>query len=277
MRRSPILPVLAVTITLLALAGCIAEPDPPSPATRPQTPAPSEPPSRSPTPPATAAVTASPAPSPPAESPRPPSLGQFDRLTCGLDQTYPTAALDRPAGDELRLDPAAAALRDTITGPTATELGFPPRGWRIVASRPDRVTYVADAGGHWAVATVARDALGRWQFLEGGACQLMVALPRGVGFASWRLDPARLPGPRAQSVSLLGTELACASGKPPGARVRPPIVVETHDSVVIGLLVTYKGGDCPGNPEFRVQVPLSAALGARTLYDGSSFPPARRS
>jgi hypothetical protein len=198
-------------------------------------------------------------------------------LTCGLDETYPTAALDRPAGDELGLDPAAAGLRKWITGRNATGQDVPTQGWRIVAREPGLVTYLADAGDHWEVVVMKAGALDTWEFWEGGDCQLSVALPNGIGFASWRLDPARLPGPKTQSVSLLGTELACASGKPPGARVRPPIVAETHDSVVIGLLVTIKGGDCPGNPEFPVRVPLSAALGTRTLYDGSTFPPARRS
>jgi hypothetical protein len=205
-------------------------------------------------------------------------LGRFDRLTCGPGFTFPNAAFARPPGDELGPDPAAAGLRKYIDGRSATEPGFPKRGWRVVKREPGVVTYVAGAGEHAEVAVMKAGALDTWEFSEGGECHLSVVLPDGIGFARWRLDPAHPPKAGARAVSVLGSELACASGRAPGRRVRAPILVETGKSVVIGLIVTTNpNADCQGNPEFRSEIPLAAALGTRALFDGSAFPPAPRS
>jgi hypothetical protein len=269
MRLAPILLRLALS-GALGLAGCSAEPIPPSPPSIPVIG----------TPPVEAPPTATPrsVPAPSTDSPEVVAVGH-EQLACrGTDVTFSSRKVF-PAGDaELGSDPPAAALRATIAGQGPGDSTFPARGWTIVAAGPASVTYVADAAGHWAVVTVAVDATGAWVFLEGGACDLTLALPAGIGFASWRLDPAHPPDPAASHVALLATELACAGGQPPGGRLLAPIVEDTPVAVLIGLQVATKpgGSDCPGNPEFHADVQLSTDLGDRTLFDLSSFPPQLR-
>lgn len=199
-------------------------------------------------------------------------------VTCrGADLTFPVAALSRLPIDELADDAAAAALRSFLGTEAAAELGLPRNAWRVVAAAPDRVSFVAEGPSGWVSATVAVDDAGIWSFWEGGACDLAAALPDTFAFVSWRLDPDRPPDPGSTEVAILALELACASGAPPRERLQPPIVVETTDAVTIAI-VTRKAtnADCPGNPEFPIVVNLSAPLGGRALFDGSTYPVERR-
>jgi len=250
-RELLILPVVVLAGALVALAGCTVRPTPPSPS----------------------AIVV------PASSETPPVL-ERDRKACrGTDVTFSMRQVF-PAGDAERgSDPPAAALRATIEARAPGDPTFPTRGWTIVVAGPSRVTYVADLAGHWAVATVAVDASGTWQLLEGGRCDLTFALPAGIGFASWRVDPAKPPEPGASHVSLLATELACAGGNAPVGRLLAPIVQESREAVLIGLTVTSlpAASDCPANEEFQVDVPLAEELRDRALYDLSSFPALLRS
>jgi hypothetical protein len=172
----------------------------------------------------------------------------------------------------------ANALRQYVHEPSSAETGWPATGWRLVSHQTDAATFLALGPTTWWIATFA-NAGGGWEFSEGGACDLQVALPTGVGFASWRLDPAQPTEPDGTAVHLLGTELACANGKPPGARVLDPIVIPREEAITIALLVRGipGGADCPGNPEFSIAISLSEPLGHRALFDGSTVPPSSRS
>jgi hypothetical protein len=199
-------------------------------------------------------------------------------LICGNNPpTFPAGALRQPATAELAADPASIALRRYVTIEAPPEMRMPRSGWREVDRAPGRVTFVAPAADGWRIATMASGPDG-WMFDEGGHCDLHVQLPDGVAFATWRLDPAHPSDAASTEIRVLGTEQACANGKPPEGRVLAPVVLSTDEAVTITLAVrTVPGGaDCPGNPEFPVSVTLDEPLGARTLYDGSSFPPAPR-
>jgi hypothetical protein len=128
-------------------------------------------------------------------------------------------------------------------------------------------------------ATVTPASDGRWEFFEGGSCPLHVRLPDELGFATWRLDPAEPPAPEDLTITVLVTETACASGKPPLGRLLQPVVLATDDAVTIAIAVRRLPGsqDCPANPEVRAVIQLDESLGDRGLFDGSSFPAAPRS
>jgi hypothetical protein len=148
----------------------------------------------------------------------------------------------------------------------------------VVQRSATSVTWIARGVDTWWIATFqpVGDA---WMFSEGGECHLQIALPDGVGFASWRLDPDHRPAPDATTVHVLGTEISCAGGKAPVGRLLPPMVLPTDQAVTIALLVRQVpgGADCPGNPEFPQDVELAAPLGVRPLFDGSTVPPTARS
>jgi hypothetical protein len=207
----------------------------------------------------------------------PPAIG--GEIHClGLDVTIPPGIFAAPATAERAANGPAAALRNYVHDASNVATGWPASGWRLVGASDDRATFLARAATTWWIATFARDGID-WTFFEGGNCDLQVVLPDGIGFASWRIDPANAPKPGDTTLHLLGTELACANGRPPLGRVRAPIVLPAADAVTIALLVrTIPGGaDCPGNPEFPIDVGLSEPLGSRTLFDGSTTPPSSRS
>ncbi len=200
-------------------------------------------------------------------------------LTCGsLDVVFPALVLGQPADAERGSSPAAVSLRALLGSEQADELGLPDRGWWTAITRDDSVTFIARSASGWAFTTMTNRRGAGWDFHEGGECALRPALPAGFGFATWQLDPGDAPDATATSVKVLATELACANGKPPGARMIPPIVMAVDDAVTIGLEVRLipGGADCPGNPEVPVSVSLDGPLGARHLLDGSAFPPALR-
>ena len=213
----------------------------------------------------------------PEPSAMPPGLSGV--LACGNDPlTFSADALRQPPTAEQALEPAAAALRRYVTVEAPPEMRMPLSGWRMVVRSPTSITYVAPTADSWRIVTMAADANG-WAFFEGGNCDLQVRLPDGVGFATWRLDPATPPVPEATTIRILGTENACANGRAPVGRVLAPVVLARDDAVTIVVLVRHLpgGADCQGNPEFPQAVELTAPLGDRPLFDGSTVPPTARS
>ena len=259
-----------IAATALLLAGCAATtaPSPPAATAPVHEPSLTLPPGGVTAPPSEAAA------SPVVVAP--PVAG--DVRCASLDTTIPAAVFQTPATAELAPDDAANALRQYVHQPTSVETGWPAAGWRLVSRTGDGATFLGRGPTGWWIATFARSGLG-WDFNEGGSCDLQVALPEGVGFASWRLDPERPAESDGTDLHLLGTELACANGKPPpAARVLAPIVVPGDQAVTIALLVRKVpgGADCPSNPEFPIAIHLVERLGSRTLFDGSTVPPTAR-
>jgi hypothetical protein len=260
---------VAAAALLLAGCGATTAPSPPGPTTSAPEPSLTLPPG---------GVT--PPPSEPAASPGVVAPAVAGDVRCAsLDIMIPAAVFQASATAELAPDDAANALRQYVHSPTAVEAGWPAAGWRLVSHTSDAATFLARGPTTWWIATFA-PAGGGWEFNEGGACDLGVALPEGVGFASWRVDPATPPAPGDTALHLLGTELACANGKPPqAARILDPIVLPGDQAITIALLVRQVpgGADCPGNPEFPITIDLAEPLGSRALFDGSTVPPTARS
>ena len=113
--------------------------------------------------------------------------------------------------------------------------------------------------------------------MTGWAIASRSACSRGLGEASWTLDPAEpRPGADTQTFTALVTERDCASGKPSEGRVVGPDILEVGNEVLVTFAVRPLGGDmqeCPGNPATRVVVNLDSPLGNRQLLDGGTLPP----
>ena len=117
---------------------------------------------------------------------------------------------------------------------------------------------------------------GQWAPRGWGQCRIELEAD-GWGNARFTLDPAVPPDPRSSTLSVLATEMACASGQAPHDReVRALVLDETNEAVSIVILVEPRGGDCPSNPSFDFQVDLGSPLGDRTILDASVFPPVER-
>jgi hypothetical protein len=202
-------------------------------------------------------------------------------LTCGTDQPFSPAALQLPGFAEQEPDAAAAALR-TFLETAAEDEGievmvdaFPRSGWRRVFQTDRAVLFVApeDVDRQWVMVAFARGATG-WEIDGYGQCHMQIALPEGIGRATWWLDPAPgPPGQEATELSAIIVEQSCASGQPPVGRVLAPAIVYGEDAITITIAVRVIGGDCPGNPEFPVTIQLAEPLGDRALLDGTVFPP----
>lgn len=196
-------------------------------------------------------------------------------LTCGDDTRFHPALLAETGRAETESDPAALALRAYLAS-TAGRRG-PAAGWVRIAQLATRATFIAPHpdGSGWVLATVSVGA-GGWQVEDTGSCTPEVALPAGVSRAELRFDPAfPAPAPEDTVLHLLINERACSGGVSPEGRVRDPIVAVTTQAVTIAILVDERpgGNDCPGNPDFAVEVELPEAIGSRAILDGAQFPP----
>jgi len=213
---------------------------------------------------------AQPSPSPEPTGPNLPGV----RACEGSDFEMSADVLRESANAELAPDAPALALREFVATPEAASLELPMSGWRRVAVSAQSVTFLAHGPAGWVTATVTPADDGSWQFWEGGSCPLRIRLPEDLGFATWRLDPADLPTPEDLTVTVLVTEIACASGRPSFGRLMPPVVLAAEDAVTIAFAVRKRPGgqDCPSNPEARVVIQLAEPLGNRRLFDGSTFP-----
>jgi hypothetical protein len=198
-------------------------------------------------------------------------------LSCGDDaRRFPPEALDGVGLAELGPDPAAEVLR-RVLAEEGSESGFPQSGWHRVLDAPDVVMFVARGGVHasWWFVEIGELA-GRLQATEYGECHLAIAAPPGLTYAQWWLDPSQpLPDSETTRLRILLLERACASGKPPIGRVEPAVIVTSKAAIVIAIPIRKQltGQDCQGNPPFPLDVTLPEALGARTLFDASAFPP----
>jgi hypothetical protein len=220
---------------------------------------------------------ASPVASGPPSPTLPPAAVLDPSLTCGGDERFSPAALQLPGFAEAEGDPAAAALRSFLgeTQPEEMVGAFPASGWHRVFESEQMVVFVArgDADMPWVMVAFERGETG-WEMDRNGQCRAQIALPEGIGRATWWLDPAAgPPGEDATELSAIIVEQACASGQPPVGRVLAPAVVYGEDVITITIAVRVIGGDCPGNPLFPLTIQLAEPLGDRALLDGSVFPP----
>jgi hypothetical protein len=262
-------------------AGCGTAPLPPSPPAMAPGVASPGPAAVTPVPGARTPTATAPSPSDTSSMPAATGPDLVGRLGCGQGSgiDVPASILDQPAAAERGPSMPARALVRFVTTPDAAEMGYPPTGWRVAAASPDRVDFLAPGRDGWYFVSVADIAeQGGWQAWEYGACDLQVRLPEGIGFATWDVDPAHPPQPDATSLTVLASEVACASGKPIDGRLAVPIVLYAPGAITIVLEVRSRPGgqDCQGTSPEPVTVELTEPLGDRALFDGSSHPAKRR-
>ena len=111
-----------------------------------------------------------------------------------------------------------------------------------------------------------------WQ--GGGDCQLRT---RAHTWARWVHLSAPAHGVDRESTDpeVGVTETACASGRDVRPFLHAPVVRETPTTVTVYWTSTPPQGaqDCIGVAPVDVRLSLPSPVGARTLVDGSTFPP----
>lgn len=118
----------------------------------------------------------------------------------------------------------------------------------------------------------------RWVPDGWGQCRIELSAP-GFGPARFVLDPDAEPDPADTTISVLATEMACASGTAPSGRdVQSVVVEEDAETVSIVVLVEPPTGDqnCPSNPLFPLDVDLGSPLGDRIVLDAGVQPAVAR-
>jgi hypothetical protein len=250
--------VIITIVVAIAVGGCAGQPGGPSPV-RPSV-------SQSPT--GAAGV----GESPPLLDPDllDPALA-FLRYSCG-GLPFGLDLFAVPGRAELEDHPSADALRTFLAGGEASDL-VPIGGWHLAGRDAESASYVAQVAGDPPFASIGvsfRD--GDWQVEDYGQCRPEVAM-EGLNAATFRFV-GDAPGPDATRLAVDVTEGACAGGRPMGARLRPPTVVETATFVYVLFAATSQDGaqDCQGNPATRVTLELSASIGDRRLLDVAVFP-----
>jgi hypothetical protein len=196
-------------------------------------------------------------------------------LRCGDGDPFHPALVREPGRAEGDRDPAAGALVEFLGGPNRA--GLPASGWIRVGQLAGEARFIApsESAGGWFVVKVAAGPTG-WTVEDRGRCEIEVVGPEGVTRADWRLDPA-VPRPAGgdRTIHVVLTERACSGGQSPEGRIEPPVISTTEQAVIIAFFVRQVpgGNDCPGNPEFPLEVELPEPLGDRLLLDGGVFPP----
>ena len=183
--------------------------------------------------------------------------------------------IDPPPIDEVD-HPAVDALRAELEAPGTEPM---PRGrWVVISIDDDLATFAALSSDSFGYARFERRG-DKW--LLGGMgsgrpCEPTVALPEGLNRVEVRLDPDSPPNPHSNTIDVLVTEAACASGREMDDALLGPQVVETDTAVIVAFaaIPLYdRLVKCPGNPSTPVTIELSQPLGNRTIYDGLYVPP----
>jgi len=208
-----------------------------------------------------------------------PALAAGLSVTCGDDRAFPAESVVDQGGSESELDPASLALRQILTGPDGAGLNLPPAGWHRVIRTSTEALFVAPAllpaDSQWVMVSLM-NAAGTWTYDSAGACQMTVALAKGIGPATWWLDPAAgKPAADATSVAAIVLERSCASGASPDGRVLPPAIRSGASAISVLVAIRHRPGDqdCQGNPPLAIRLDLGEAIGSRALLDGGEFPP----
>jgi hypothetical protein len=158
-----------------------------------------------------------------------------------------------------------------------------PDPYRVVASFDDQSEVVASLGNGWYTAwwpgldrPGGVGALDRKSVVVTSAPDPHAEVEGRAGPAAWWVDPTALPlSPDATTIPALIMEEACASGRPPEARVLEPTVFSSETAVLVSVLVRRQPGaqDCQGNPAVPLEIHLAEPLGSRRLLDASEVPP----
>jgi hypothetical protein len=182
---------------------------------------------------------------------------QIDR---GRQQAQPTR-LFRP-----RAKPAPMTVSDKLSG------------WRELARNADEALFGRGRPPQLLTAAVRRVRRERWEPVGASNSRPLRAVRDGVRASSWRLDPDATPGPEAEELRILVTELTMASGAPAAERLLEPEVHMDDRRLLLRVYIRpiegYVGRTA--RQETPVIVRLPEALGTREPVDGAVFEPAQR-
>jgi len=177
-----------------------------------------------------------------------------------------------PASSQQGKKPRARALRrvtrSRIWGP------LPRRHWREVGYANGFVEYVRRRPPSELNYVALYRHRKRWVVSTIGGCH-PEPRPKRFSVGDWTLDrTAPLPTPGSTEIHALVSEWQCASGKPPGDRVRRPQVADEPGRIVIVARVRPLGGfqTCPGVPPSRYTFELDEPIGERVVVDGMRLP-----
>lgn len=180
-----------------------------------------------------------------------------------LDEIVPLAGND-PGGVAEAIEPFLSSGEGEF---------WPQDNWLILRETEDRVLLVAPAEDGVSFMDVIR-VDGEWDepgAQGGGTCPLHYLTPEGLNRVDWRVDPDAPLDESATTLSIVVSEVDCASGQELGDRLRGPQVVMTADAVRIAFAAEPPPGDaftCPSNPEATVIVELPEPLGDRVIIEG---------
>lgn len=116
---------------------------------------------------------------------------------------------------------------------------LPRDGWRVLSRSASDVVFGTPRGSEqpgrfWFVHVTKRS--GGWQDDAYGECNLVAALPEGLGVGQWELAGPR-PGPDATVLRVLVHERQCSSGRSAEGRIRVHDIAYADDTITITLAV----------------------------------------
>ena len=183
----------------------------------------------------------------------------------------------RPSARRIR-PPRPCAPRSRTAARTSTSCR--PPAWWLVSRDASSAEYIAPRpvvgdDPPFAHASVeVKD--GAWRIAGWGDCRPEIVLD-GRNVATWVAGstPCRRQDRPRPTITAFVTERTCTGGQPMGARLQPPRITRTDDSVLVVFAAVPLEGDafdCQGNPSTRVTFDLGEPLGDRRLLDGAFFP-----
>lgn len=199
---------------------------------------------------------------------------------------FPLSALTGPPENAEDADtPAAAALREFLSGPEGEGFGASEVGWRLLSEREDQVTFaqvdpaidllqpVRDRTSPGVDVRVERQN-GDWEAVSWGDFWPTRVRPSGAA-ASWRVVDGIDVDDSTVEVAVEVTEQGCTGGRSSEGRLLDPLIEEFADVVVVTYAVQPRPegvNGCPSNPPTATTLRLPEPLAGRTLVDGTSLP-----
>ena len=200
------------------------------------------------------------------------------RYSCEGPPGFLPTLMEQPATAELEDHPSAQGLRDFLSDDSFGLGLLPDSGWWLVSRDETEAQYLARLpdGVESPFGYVTLQPSGaQWAFATGGVC-LPDVLFEGRVSATWTLPPNLRPQRTTVEFVALVTDSGCTGGEPVGARLLPPVITYTEESVFIVFSARpYQGlTTCQGAPPTEALVQLREPLGNRNLLDAGVFPPA---
>jgi hypothetical protein len=185
---------------------------------------------------------------------------------------FPPMALLAPPGG---LDTADGDVEALVLLLEAQGVAVELTDWRVLIRTEDETVFGRGLPPQLALVAARRDARrDRWLASGSSIDQPLVATRDGIRASAWRLDPNQELFDDEQTLRLLVTERAFASGQSADRRVLPPDLYIGEDEIILTLYVKPRPGFQTGsrNPETPVRVALPEPVRGRGLIDGALAP-----